>query len=500
MLEKSLKVVLRSILDCVDMISSMYELRYGTYTYLREICGPYIYLKENLEDAEVIKTVKVRTLESGGSKLATLLGNGQVMMTDIYDGLSTTGFENVYRESMCAKVATEIGIPALNRKAFFISSNPDLSDHIPWSHLNDLFLVSDSFEKYAERGWHIIDSKNPGSVFVGYKASGNFNLELKSWETAVKPLIHDIKAIFAYEFPHGLDSENGAFVKKDDGSFELRYFTFDFGGTPGTTSCDYINHADDRAVFYKMTKISSMVWDYIDNSITTVLNREPGFEKREVFSFSSLAAKCFSQPEFILHTLHNAPGVYFPRCESHYSYVPFETRKWYPMDLKNPESSLPNYKSGNFNLELKTWENVIKPLISDIKTFIVCNTPTYNIAGVLMRKDDGSFELRNFHFDFNEVVYRSCIERDANAKEITKISSILSGYINSSIALILEHEPEFKDAKEEALLFAARAAKCFSQPEFIERTLDKDPGMYFPECESLDNNAINDSDVSWDSL
>lgn len=173
-----------------------------------------------------------KVLGGGGSKKAVLLTDGRVLMlpnmdVDYFGRIAMWWPKTVDGEAAMAQFLEKIGVPALNREKGYLiipsKTNSAISYKLP-------VLVADSFEQYANRGWFIMDVKNPESSFYPEEWQKSGGITAENWEKTFYPLMQDIVIMNLNGIAPGTDSHNVVLMKGEDGSFHLRYFGFDFGG------------------------------------------------------------------------------------------------------------------------------------------------------------------------------------------------------------------------------------------------------------------------------
>lgn len=217
--------------DSLYAMHELWTLHESPYAVGETFC-----LQTSNSECETV-TVK-EVLGGGGSKKAVLLEDGRVLMfpnTDVDHFVNIANWwpNTVTKEAAMADYLEEIDIPALNREKGYLiipsKENSEKSYKLP-------VLVADSFEQYADRGWFILDCKTSSSIYPKEKWKKDWGTSLESWDNTFDLLIRDLWTLALNGVCPGRDARNFVLIKGDDGSFDLRYFGFDFGGKYGTAT------------------------------------------------------------------------------------------------------------------------------------------------------------------------------------------------------------------------------------------------------------------------
>lgn len=214
-------------------------------------------------------------LGRGGSKLALETEDGLAI---VIPNLSIDGIyaaaqwweKNIDGEVDVANFLDDIGVPALNRKKAILVLSAEQNLKLP-------LFVSDSFNKYAENGWHIIDAKNARSS--SWKESQTIfrnsseAMKFQNWDAVIAPLFSDFYNLALNYFSVGLDSSNYALVKEENpyspNQYKLRYFGYDFGGKYGHKTYfgfeHYSNDTGDYRYPWDVTLAKYWKADYQEN-------------------------------------------------------------------------------------------------------------------------------------------------------------------------------------------------------------------------------------------
>ena len=246
-------------------------------------------------DAECKSVTINKTIGEGGFKKAALLDDGTVLMfpnvdSDSVESRTYAWTTTVDNEANTVKFLEEIGVPALNRKkAYLVVQNSEESYKLPVLH-------SDSFAQYVAKGWFIRDNKNPKSSFVSDKEKGHWEYDFKVWEEPIKPLVRDVANMVLNGFKQITgDAGNAVLIEKDNGTFEFRYFGFDFNGATGTRNS--LPSEAERSIYQKYSpgdvwgtiaeKSKSLISDIVYHSLEGLnLGKEQkDYEITEEFSY-----------------------------------------------------------------------------------------------------------------------------------------------------------------------------------------------------------------------
>lgn len=252
-------------------------------------------------------TVK-ECIGGGGSKKALLLTDGRVIMfpnTDVDNIIGTAKWwpDAVTKEAAVAHFLEEIDVPALNRKKAYLiipsKNNSTISYRLP-------VLLSDSFAQYADRGWFVVDSKNPRSSFY---PEGEWRklwgTDLKSWGKTFDLLIRDLLILSLNGIYPNQDCRNVILVKGEDEAFHLRYFGFDFGGKYGTIT------PPSEETRLRSKKTSQQICSSVSENAKLIIYEFVWFDvlRRDVWDFKDSAAELiaehFSSCEFITEIFSN---------------------------------------------------------------------------------------------------------------------------------------------------------------------------------------------------
>lgn len=171
--------------------------------------------------------------------------------------------ENIDGEVSVASFLDDIGVPSLNRKKAILVLSAEKNLQLP-------VFVSDSFNKYAKQGLHILDGKNPHSS--SWKKdqmifrNADEALKFHSWDAVAEPLFLEFYNLAINYFTVGLDSSNFALAKEQNpyspNQYSLHYFGFDFGGKYGQkTHFGFEFYPNDTAE-YKDTRELTMAKYY----------------------------------------------------------------------------------------------------------------------------------------------------------------------------------------------------------------------------------------------
>lgn len=263
--------------------------------------GETFSLQTSNGECESVKLEK--TLGQGGSKKAVLLTDGRVIMlpntdVDYYVRIARWWPDTVTDEAAMADFLEEIDVPALNRqKAYLIipsKKDSTISYKLP-------VLLSDSFAQYEDRGWCVLDYKNGSSCSHIQKDWETFwKTDLKSSEKIFDLLIRDLLILSLNGISLNSDSTNAVVIKKDDGSFKLRYFGFDFGGKYGATT---VPSEKKRSMSAQKTK--EQICSEISKNANLIIEASVGYGVLEDDSLAQDIANHFSSCEYIMEILSN---------------------------------------------------------------------------------------------------------------------------------------------------------------------------------------------------
>jgi len=188
-------------------------------------------LVENNDTSKVVSFKGWRG--TGGSKEAYELSDGQIVM--LPKGCARWWVDAVEAESQAIKYLNQIGVLGLNRREATLripsKSNPQVAFDLP-------VLLSDSFERYADKGWYISDVKNPNPCFKKIFETDftEFldrmrNDDRAAWEQYYGHFVEDYVRLVVMGVQMDGDSANRVVLKLEGKNlWELRYFGFDFSG------------------------------------------------------------------------------------------------------------------------------------------------------------------------------------------------------------------------------------------------------------------------------
>ena len=163
------------------------------------------------------------------------------------------------------------------------------------------------------------------------------------------------------------------------------------------------------------------------------------------------------------------------------SFEQYASKGWFVIDKKNPLSTAYSDKAlENWKLELRAWEETIKPLIRDLSKLSLNSVPYTGDAGnlVLVEKDGSPAELHYFGFDFGGKYGSSNVPSEVIRSETrgpavicNKISEKLEDIIAGFVFNQLSEKQANQLSNEEINNFSNMAGKYFSSCDFITKVL-----------------------------
>lgn len=153
------------------------------------------------------------------------------------------------------------------------------------------------------------------------------------------------------------------------------------------------------------------------------------------------------------------------------SFEQYASRGWFVFDMKNPHKNIISDKE-KWSLELKSWENTITPLLTDLWKLVsndmIPELDSQNL--VLINTDQDSFSLRYFGYDFGGKYgsvrasenYVTTIEWDHNT--CVAVSKLARAIVQNFVAERIYDQVDHMEVND----IADKIAEHFSSCDFIK--------------------------------
>lgn len=245
----------------------------------RQIMGESKIIYVQLPASDLIQPTRLKRIDVGGSKiaysmniddtLALLIGNTDVQNPGGYWA------KMVDQETIISDKLQEKGLLTANNRKTTIYLDSELKKAIP-------AYFSDKFNYLATQSIYVLDTKNnrttpwKGNIF---SSEDEMMTNFDKWRQIMTSFIEDIDRMYELSMPRRkLDCINYAIIKNDS-SYHVRYFGFDFASKSG--GCLELN---SQQIDHNSLEYQSFKYDHLRTAVEYCMFQE--YEGWKIFKIS----------------------------------------------------------------------------------------------------------------------------------------------------------------------------------------------------------------------